>query len=188
MGITLKIFLKFDQNCNPPCPTLEFRGISTFQCGSQSVERILKMCKINHVYHWPKLGRQPNCAHQELQRTHGGVEDHLQHSWDEKFVQTSPHLPEVCYLQNARRKWFVKFKPRQQVQDVWGSICLFENENIVMTLLKSLPVSYEYLIIAMKTMSMNGFTIDYVIPRLMHEMSKNNDIKLQGKDIAMVLQ
>lgn len=57
-----------------------------------------------------------------------------------------------------------------------------------MTLLKSLPVSYEYLIIAMKTMSMNGFTIDYVIPRLMHEMSKNNDIKLQGKDIAMVLQ
>lgn len=46
------------------------------------------------------------------------------------------------------------------------------NENDVMALLESLPTSFGYLIIDMKTMSMKEFTMDYVTARLMHELLK----------------
>jgi hypothetical protein len=63
-----------------------------------------------------------------------------------------------------------------------------KDEDIVMTILKRLPDSFEYLIIVLKTMPMKELTIDYVAARLMHEMSKCKEKKSQGEDTAMMLQ
>ena len=52
-------------------------------------------------------------------------------------------------------------------------VCLevpVRDKDIVMTLFKSLPMSFEYLITIMETMSMKELKIDYVMARLMHEM------------------
>jgi hypothetical protein len=59
-------------------------------------------------------------------------------------------------------------------------------EDIVMTLLESLPASYEFLITALETMPMKELTMEYVTARLMHEMSKRKEKELQGEDVAMV--
>ena len=69
-------------------------------------------------------------------------------------------------------------------------VCLkvpVRDENIVMTLLESLPTLYEYLITVMKTMSMNELTMNYITTRLMHEMSKRKEKWPQWKDVAMML-
>lgn len=63
-----------------------------------------------------------------------------------------------------------------------------KNKNIVMTLLKSLSASHDYLITVMEMMSMKGLTMDYVNVRLMHEMSKPKEKKTQGEDVPMVLR
>ena len=70
-------------------------------------------------------------------------------------------------------------------------VCLevpVRDEDIVMTLLESLPASFEYLITAMETMPMKELTMDYVTMRLMHEMSKRKEKEPQGEDVAMVLR
>ena len=59
-------------------------------------------------------------------------------------------------------------------------------EDIVMTLLESLPASYEFLITALETMPMKELTMEYVTARLMHEMSKRKEKEPQGEDVAMV--
>lgn len=48
-------------------------------------------------------------------------------------------------------------------------------KGIVMTLFKSLPKLYEYLITAMETMSMKAIMMDYAMTRLMHEMSMHQE-------------
>ena len=60
------------------------------------------------------------------------------------------------------------------------------DEDVVMTLLESLPPSYEYLITALETMPMKELTMEYVTARLMHEMSKKKEKEPQGDDAAMV--
>ena len=61
-------------------------------------------------------------------------------------------------------------------------------QNIGMTLLESLPASYEYLITVLETMSIKDVIMGYGMARLMHEMSKRNEKDPQGKDVAMALR
>ena len=61
-------------------------------------------------------------------------------------------------------------------------------EDIVMTSLEGLPVSFEYLIIVMETIPMKEFMMNYVTTRLMHKMSKCKEKEPQGEATTMVLQ
>lgn len=56
-----------------------------------------------------------------------------------------------------------------------------------MTLHKSLPASYEKLIIVLEKMPMKDLTMKYMTVRFMHEISKHKEKKAQGIDKAMVL-
>jgi hypothetical protein len=60
------------------------------------------------------------------------------------------------------------------------------DEDVVMTLLESLPPSYEYLITALETLPMQDLTMEFVTARLMHEVSKWREKEPQGDDAAMV--
>ena len=60
------------------------------------------------------------------------------------------------------------------------------DEDVVMTLLDSLPPSYEYLITALETLPMKDLTMEYVTSRLMHEVSKRKEKEPQGDDAALV--
>jgi hypothetical protein len=60
------------------------------------------------------------------------------------------------------------------------------DEDVVMTLLESLPPSYEYLITALETLPMQALTMEFVTARLMHEVSKRREKEPQGEDAAMV--
>ena len=60
-------------------------------------------------------------------------------------------------------------------------------KDIVMTLLENLPTLYKYLIIALKTMPTKELTMDYVAARLMHEMTKRKEKKLQSENVVMTL-
>jgi hypothetical protein len=60
------------------------------------------------------------------------------------------------------------------------------DEDVVMTLLESLPPSYEYLITALETLPMQDLTMEFVTARLMHEVSKRREKEPQGEDAAMV--
>lgn len=57
-----------------------------------------------------------------------------------------------------------------------------------MTLLKSLLASYKYLIIALEKISIKKLTMKYVTTRLMHDISKHKEKKLQDKDTVMMLR
>lgn len=82
------------------------------------------------------------------------MEDPLQHSQNEEFVHVKTLVDQLFCLEVHVR-----------------------DEVIVMTLLKSLLTSYEYLIIAMETMLMKALMIDYVMACLMHKMSKHKEKK-----------
>lgn len=58
---------------------------------------------------------------------------------------------------------------------------LMREENIVMTLLKSLSESYEGLITALETKLMKELTMKYVMTRLMYEMLKRKEKKPNAK-------
>jgi len=62
------------------------------------------------------------------------------------------------------------------------------HEDIVMTLLKSLSVSYEYLITTLETMPVKDVTMDYVTTHLMHKILKHNEKEPQCGDVAMVFR
>jgi len=55
------------------------------------------------------------------------------------------------------------------------------DEDVVMTLLESLRPSYEYLITALETLTMQDLTMEFVIARLMHKVSKRREKEPQGK-------
>jgi hypothetical protein len=61
-----------------------------------------------------------------------------------------------------------------------------QEKDIVMTLLESLPASYKYLITTLETMPMKDLTIEYVVARLMYEMSKRKEKEPQGKNTVIV--
>jgi hypothetical protein len=56
-----------------------------------------------------------------------------------------------------------------------------------MTLLESLPPSYQYLITALETLPMQDLTMEFVTAQLMHEVSKRKEKEPQGDDEVMVL-
>ncbi len=60
------------------------------------------------------------------------------------------------------------------------------DEDVVMTLLESLPPSYEYLITALETLPMQDLTREFVTARLMREMSKRRAKEPQGGVVAVV--
>lgn len=62
------------------------------------------------------------------------------------------------------------------------------NEDVVMTLLQSLPDSYDYLIAALETRPLKELTLEYVTARLMHEVTKKKEKESKGEDSALVVQ
>ena len=61
-----------------------------------------------------------------------------------------------------------------------------KDEDVVMTLLDSLPTSYEHLITALETRPMKELTLEFVSARLMHEVTKRKEKEPQGDEAAMV--
>ena len=62
------------------------------------------------------------------------------------------------------------------------------DEDIIMTLLKSLLASHKYFITTLETIPMKKLMIDYVAAHLMHEMSKPKKKEPQGKDVVIILR
>lgn len=58
--------------------------------------------------------------------------------------------------------------------------------DIVMTLLESLPPSYEYLIVAMESRPIAELTLDYVTSRLLHELSRRKENETRGDSAALM--
>ena len=58
-------------------------------------------------------------------------------------------------------------------------------EDVVMTLLQSLPDSFDYLIAALETRPLTELTIEYVTSRLMHEVTKKKEKEVKGEDSAL---
>ena len=58
--------------------------------------------------------------------------------------------------------------------------------DIVMTLLESLPTSYEYLITALETRAMKDLNLEYVTARLMHEVSKRKENETKEGGAALL--
>ena len=68
-------------------------------------------------------------------------------------------------------------------------LCLdvpMHDEDIVMTLLDSLPPSYDHLIVALETRPMKELTVEFITSRLMHEVTKRKEKEPQGEDSAML--
>jgi len=61
-------------------------------------------------------------------------------------------------------------------------------EDIVMTLLDSLPPSFENLITALETRPVKELTVEFITARLMHEATKRKEKEPQGEDTAMFLR
>lgn len=70
------------------------------------------------------------------------------------------------------------------------SSCMFggarRNKSVVMILLESLP-SYKYLMTTLKTMQMKELTMEYVMTRLVHEVSKKKEKGPKYDNVVMVL-
>ena len=60
------------------------------------------------------------------------------------------------------------------------------DEDVVMTLLESLPPSFEHLITALETLAMKDLTMEFVTARLMHKVSKRKEKETHGDDAALV--
>jgi hypothetical protein len=61
-----------------------------------------------------------------------------------------------------------------------------KEEDIVMTLLDSLPSSFEHLITALETLALADLTMEFVVSRLMHEVSKRKERGAQSGEEALV--
>lgn len=89
-------------------------------------------------------------------------------------VQYSLCLLQCFYMQDARMWWLIRL--HQQGLGTCETTCLlggtYENEEFVMTLLKSLSPSYTYLIITLETISMMELTMKYVMIQLIHKILK----------------
>ena len=59
-------------------------------------------------------------------------------------------------------------------------------EDIVMTLLESLPSSFDNLIIALETLRLKDLTMEFVTARMMHEVTKRKEKGSHGDDAALV--
>jgi len=61
-----------------------------------------------------------------------------------------------------------------------------KDADVVMTLLDSLPSSYEYLITALETRPIKVLTLEFVTARLMHEVTKRKEKEPDDEDAALV--
>lgn len=61
-------------------------------------------------------------------------------------------------------------------------------EDVVMTLLESIPPSFENLITALETLHMKDLTVEFVVARMMHEITKRKEKEPYGDDAALVLK
>lgn len=62
------------------------------------------------------------------------------------------------------------------------------DEDVVITLLAILQSSFNNLMTDLETMPIKELTMEFVMARLMHEMTKRKEKECQGEDIAMVLR
>ncbi len=67
-----------------------------------------------------------------------------------------------------------------------GADVTISDGDIVMTLLESLPPSYEYLIVAMESRPISELTLDYVTSRLLHELSRRKENESRGDSAALI--
>lgn len=63
-----------------------------------------------------------------------------------------------------------------------------KDDDVVMTLLESLPPSFENLITALETLRFEDLTMEFVTARMMHEVSKRKEKEVHGDDAALVLR
>ena len=61
-----------------------------------------------------------------------------------------------------------------------------KEEDIVMTLLDSLPPSFEHLITALETLTLADLKMEFVVSRLMHEVSKRKEKGAQSGESTLV--
>ena len=77
-----------------------------------------------------------------------------------------------------------------QVKELADQLTSFEvpvrEEDIVMTLLESLPPSFDNLIIALETLRLEDLTMAFVTARMMHEVTKRKEKEIHGNDAALV--
>ena len=110
-------------------------------------------------------------------------------------IHETKSLSNILFL---RRKFFtIKMQEADDMLDHINKVkslvdqltCLevaIKDEDVVMTLLDSLPTSYEHLITALETRPMKELTLEFVIARLMHEVTKGKEKEPQGDEAAMV--
>ena len=67
-----------------------------------------------------------------------------------------------------------------------GADVTISDGDVVMTLLESLPPSYEYLIVAMESRPISELTLDYVTSRLLHELSRRKENESRGDSAALM--
>ena len=63
-----------------------------------------------------------------------------------------------------------------------------KEEDVVMTLLDSLPPSFDHLITAVEMRPKEELTLDFITARLMHEVPKRKGKEPQGYDVAMLFR
>ena len=68
-----------------------------------------------------------------------------------------------------------------------ADVAIFDGD-IVMTLLESLPPSYESLIVAMETRPIQELTLDYVTSRLLHELSRRKENESRGDNVVFYVK
>jgi hypothetical protein len=101
-------------------------------------------------------------------------------------IHETKNLSNILFI---HRKFFTC--KMQEGEDADQLACIdipVRDEDTVMTLLKSLSSSYEYLITTLETKAREELTMDFVTARLMHEVSKHKKNDPRSEDAAMMLR
>ena len=109
------------------------------------------------------------------------------------IIHVTKSLSNILFI---RRKFFtIKMDEGTDILDHINKVkslanqltCLevpMKEEDVVITLLDSLPPSFDHLITALERRPMKEFTFDFITTRLMHEVSKRKEKEPQGDDAA----
>ena len=77
-------------------------------------------------------------------------------------------------------------KVKALADELNGADVAINNGDIVVTLLESLPSSYEYLMIAMERSPIQELTLDYLTSRLLYELSRRKENESRGETSALL--